>query len=458
MEHIEEKKSLKTVLQDILKDKISPCYLLYGEEDYLMEDALNRILDALLPEKERELNLFWVDGEGEDVSRICESICTPPLLPGRKLLVVKKTRLFQAKTSSQDFVRKAVELIEDDLPAAARHFMSILDAAGWTLEDLRDGGWRKIPDADWVKVLGGDAFLADREKWLPLVIDYCLTNHMMEKAPSGGDVTELEKLLTGVLPEGNCILFTADSVDKRKKLFKIVSEKGVVLNFSEARGEAAKKAVMMEAAYEFLQKKGKKLPPAAWAALGEKTGFKLRESMEALELLSTYTGENSVIEEKDLKDIIGKTSEDSVFDLTTALLAKNLENALSSLQDLLDHGVHPLMIVAMIGREVRLLLHGKIILCSEKLEAFRPDMDYNRFQRTVYPVFKKGAAAADLKGSGLAEQHPYVIYNSLIHAEKFSYERLIQEMEKLVNIDVTMKSTGVLPRYLLERLVMDLCR
>jgi DNA polymerase III subunit delta len=458
MEHVDERKSLKIVLRDIAKGNIAPCYLLYGEEDYLMEDALNRILDVLLPEKDRELNLFWVDGENEDVSSICESICTPPLIPGRKVLVVKKTRLFQAKASSQDFVRKVVELVDDDLPVAARFFMNILDTAGWTLEDLRDGGWRRIPDADWVRVLGGDAFLADREKWLSSVIDYCTTNHMIDKAPSGGNITDLEKLLTGILPEGHCVIFTADSVDRRKKLFKIVSEKGMVLNFSEARSEAAKKTMMMEAAHEFLEKKGKKLPPAAWAALGEKTGFKLRESMEALELLVTYTGERSVIDEKDLKDIIGKTSEDSVFDLTSALLEKNLGNALSSLQDLLDHGVHPLMILAMIGREVRLLLHGKIFLFSEKLEAFRPDMDYNRFQRTVYPAFKKRAAGPELKGSGLAEQHPYVIYNSLIHAEKFSYERLIQEMERLVDIDVAMKSTGVPPRYMLERLVMDLCR
>ncbi|MDO9585946.1 MAG: hypothetical protein Q7I93_05635, partial [Syntrophales bacterium] len=53
--------TLENALSDIKKGRIAPCYLLYGEEEYLIQDAFNKILDLLLPPADRALNLYAVD-------------------------------------------------------------------------------------------------------------------------------------------------------------------------------------------------------------------------------------------------------------------------------------------------------------------------------------------------------------------------------------------------------------
>jgi len=51
--------SLEQVLNDLQKGNApSPCYLLYGDEEYRLKGALDRILDGLLPSPERDLQLF----------------------------------------------------------------------------------------------------------------------------------------------------------------------------------------------------------------------------------------------------------------------------------------------------------------------------------------------------------------------------------------------------------------
>jgi DNA polymerase-3 subunit delta len=177
-----------------------------------------------------------------------------------------------------------------------------------------------------------------------------------------------------------------------------------------------------------------------------------------MELLVTYAADRPVIEAKDVEEVIGKTREDSVFDLLSAILDKNLIRALENLRDLLRQGVHHLMILTMIGREIRLLLHAKIILSSGGLKAFRPGMDYGPFSTQVYPRLKQMAAETGREGLFLAGQHPFVIYNALRHSGKYSQARLIHHMDQLVAADVAMKSTGRDPRLMLERLLIDLCR
>ena len=91
--------SLEAVLAELKRGKAVPCYLLYGEEEFRLRDALDKITATLIPDaRDRELNLFVTDGEHEDVGSLCESLITPPLLPGRKVVVVRETRFFPSKT------------------------------------------------------------------------------------------------------------------------------------------------------------------------------------------------------------------------------------------------------------------------------------------------------------------------------------------------------------------------
>src|SRR3990172_11251657 len=98
--------TLENVLSDIKKGRIAPCYLLYGEEEYLIQDAFNKIIDILLPAADRAFNLFFMEGGQENINDICLSLLTVPLIPGRKIVAVRNTTFFQSRKILPALVQK----------------------------------------------------------------------------------------------------------------------------------------------------------------------------------------------------------------------------------------------------------------------------------------------------------------------------------------------------------------
>ncbi|MGZ6248455.1 MAG: DNA polymerase III subunit delta [Syntrophales bacterium] len=448
---------VEKILIEMKKGKAdpSPCYLLYGEEEYLVKDALNKIIDAIIPASDRDMNLFFMDGEMEDVDSLCETVLTPPLIPGRKVVVLTNTRLFQTRIAPAELVQKIRQHFDNDPDMAVRHFMQFLKITGWNIEDLRDGGWKKITSDNWQKTVEGDSG-HDRETWLPEMIETCISRGMNVSEQRG--VTErLEDTLRKGIPAGIHLIITAETVDKRKRLFKTISETGTVLHFSRPKGEAKQKNALMETAKDLLAERGKQLTPGAWVTVGKKTGFDLADSMKALETLITYAGDKTSIEEADVEEVIGKTKEDTIFDLTGALVARKLDVALSNLKDLFDQGINHVLILSVIAREIRFLLHAKMLISSGKFGPVQPNMDYELFQRSVYPAILQWRSDKGRK-VGLDGQHPYVIYNALKNSYRFSYERLLKFLEDLVDMDIAFKTTTKEPKFMLERFIVDVCR
>jgi DNA polymerase-3 subunit delta len=450
--------SLEAVLAELKRGKAVPCYLLYGEEEFRLRDALDRITAALIPDaRDRELSLFLTDGEHEDVGSLCESLITPPLLPGRKVVVVRETRLFQSKNVLAPLIVRIRERLEPDPARAAADFMQFLTLTGLSLDDLRDGGWRKIDDDTWRKIVPDDGG-EGRETWLPRAVELCVSRGaVLVKEKTEEETDRLERVLAGGMPEGNHLILTAGTVDRRKRLFKAVSAVGRILTFATIKGEARQQQVVMEMAAGLLGGRGKRLSSGAWAALGQKTGFSLRESLGAIEKLITYSGEKAVIEAADVEAVIGRTKEEHVFDLTGAISGRNRSAALRTLKDLLDQGSPPLMIFSMITREIRFLLQAKLLIASGRMKGFSATMDYGRFQKSIHPSLKQGAGEGEDQVD-LVSQHPFVVYQFLKNAGRFTRSELAGYMEMLVRIDLALKSTGQDERLLLERFLLAVCK
>jgi DNA polymerase-3 subunit delta len=456
--------SLEAVLAEFEKGKAVPCYLLCGEEEFRLKDALDRITAALIPSaQDRELNLFVTDGEHEDVASLCESLVTPPLLPGRKVVVVRDTLLFQSKNVLTPLIGRIRERLDADPDRAAGDFMQFLAVTGMQLDDLRDGGWRKIDDDTWRKIVPDDDG-GDREGWLPRAVDLCVSRGAV--APRGKTEEEtdrLERVLASGMPEGNHLILTAAAVDRRKRLFKAVSSLGKVLSFAKVTGEGklkdrARQEAVQEMAAGPLSRAGKRVSAGAWSMLGQKTGFELRESLAAIEKLITYVGERGAIEAADVEAVIGRTKEERVFDLTRAVSERNLTASLRSLRELLDQGDPPLMIFAMLVREIRMLLQARLLVASGRLASFSPGMDYGRFQKTAYPSLVKLFGEAGMEGISSIPKTPFPAFQCLTHAGHFSREELAGYVVMLADIDLALKSSGQEPRLLLERFLILVCK
>ena len=58
----------------------------------------------------------------------------------------------------------------------------------------------------------------------------------------------------------------------------------------------------------------------------------------------------------------------------------------------------------------------------------------------------------------LVSQHPFVVYQALKNADRFTRSELAGYLEMLVRIDLALKSTGQEPRLLLERFLLAVCK
>ena len=432
---------------------MSPCYLLCGDETYLKTQALEKIVDAIVPAERSSLNLFYIEGETENVEEIRQSILTAPLIPGRKVVVVKNSQLLHSRASLPQMAARAVEVLESDPIKAAKQFGLFLKKAGWALEDLSGGNWKKISEADWRKALDSEEF-EEREKWIPRMIELCEKFDFSEQLDRSEG--QLDEVLRRGLPEGNCLILTAEAVDKRKALFKAISEQGVVLEFLKVKNDAGQRDLAGRISRELLGKSGKAMSSGAFLELGKKTGFDLKKLTGEIEKLVTYSGEKDLIDEKDIGLLIERAYEDSVFSLTAAICEKKSGKALEILRDLLEEGIHHLMILTMIAREFRLLLYARLLRESGKAGEISPDIEFPQFQKSVVPKIKEWAASEN----GLAElknQHPYVLYKLFRNTSRFSPAELISRLEYLLETDLGLKTTGQDPKLLMEKTIVLLC-
>jgi DNA polymerase-3 subunit delta len=446
---------LDKVIKNLNQGKVSPCYLLYGEEEYLISEYLNRIIEAIVPEADRDFSLFIFDGENTDADTLMKIIETPSLLGGRKVIIVKNTTIFSSRQNSADIVQKIIANLETNQEKAVKLFITFLKITGFSIDDLRDNGWKKISEEHWREAVEGKETWGEREKWLPLILEIYATTALNLSVEA--DTEEMEQVLHKTSSSGNCIIFTAQIVDKRKKIFKAVSETGTVIYFGKTRSAALQKDKLIKEAGRLLQKSGKKMSTGAWNKLGRKTGWELRNSMMELEKLIFFVGDRHIIEEADVEKAVGITSEDSVFELTTAMSEKNSSSALAALKRLLDQGEHHLMILTMLSREIRFLLQARILMDAKKLPPYRKGLEFSWFQKNIHPGLSELKAESESTGDSIFSQHPFVIYNAWRHCGSFSAPDLINFLDDLLKIDLAFKSSAAKPQILLENFLINTC-
>jgi len=447
---------LEKIIANLNQGKVSPCYLLYGDEEYLIAESVDRIIDKLVPETDRDFSLFFLDGEDAETEDLLKLIETTSLLGNRKVVVVKNSALFSSRHNTADIIQKIISNIDDYPDKAAKYFHVFLKISGMSLEDLQNNGWKKISDEQWREILEGENGAQDLEKWLPRILEICTNAAFKTRAPEGGE-DDAERIMMLAAATGNCVIFTAPMVDKRKKLFKMIAESGAAVYCGKSASAAAQKDNLIKEAQHLLQKYGKKMSPAAWTELGKKTGWDLRRSLAELEKLIFFTGEREIIEQNDVLELVGKTKEDSVFDLTSALGQKNIAAALSALKALLEQGMHPLMILTMLARELRLLIQAGILLDKKILPPCKTNAEYGWFQKNVYPLIADRKEKSNITADLIFSQHPFVIYNAWKNCGNFSLSKLTDLLHDLLEIDLALKSSGADPRILLEKFLVCAC-
>lgn len=81
-----EIKALRTAIKD---QAFSPAYYLYGDDDYLKAEELQRVVDATVEASIRDFNYEALRGAELDAETLGSTVSTPPMMADRRVVVIR---------------------------------------------------------------------------------------------------------------------------------------------------------------------------------------------------------------------------------------------------------------------------------------------------------------------------------------------------------------------------------
>jgi DNA polymerase-3 subunit delta len=294
--------------------------------------------------------------------------------------------------------------------------------------------------------------------WLEQVVEYA-SSAEMEIPVKTDEGSLLEEALQQGFPSDHCLLITTDTIDRRRSLYRLMEEKGIVADFSVTSGTGRKarsqqEAVLRNLAEEILSAAGKKIEPEALSLLLERTGFNLWALKTQLEKIISFVGEESLVTLEQAESMSDQFREEALYELNNSVTERNCEAALQVLNRLLDQNYHPLQVLASLATEVRRLLLAREFIEEHLAGSLDPSISYGSFQKTVLPIVKEKTE----KGSPLGSMHPFALHKTLVRSRAYQTADLINALQHLFQTDLTLKSSGIAGRAVMESLIMRLCR
>jgi len=226
-------------------------------------------------------------------------------------------------------------------------------------------------------------------------------------------------------PQSVLVLVFDGKLDKRKSLYKFLTQKGTVVEFNSLKGKD-----FSQWAIKYADERGKTFSNQSLGYLSLWDGTALEVMANELDKVCTYVGDRKRIEVDDLELMLTATAEANVFKMIDMLSLRKAKDAVELLNDCLRKSEAPLMILALMVRQFRNLLLIKKLL----------QRHYNE---------KEIAQKLNLQ--------PFVVSKGIKQCYKYTEQDLRVAMEKLLNTEVALKSTNVDARSLMERLVVELC-
>lgn len=158
---------------------------------------------------------------------------------------------------------------------------------------------------------------------------------------------------------GNCcestfFLFIESEVDKRSKLYKVVSDKGYASEFA-VQDEVTLKRWMMG----IIKKEEKQISANDLNYLLEKTGTDMENIRTELEKLFCYCLDRDSITREDIDEVCVTKVSNHIFDMVSAIAEKRQKDALNFYYDLLALKEPPMRILFLIARQCNTLLQVK---------------------------------------------------------------------------------------------------
>jgi DNA polymerase III subunit delta len=224
--------------------------------------------------------------------------------------------------------------------------------------------------------------------------------------------------------ESSVVIFVADEIDKRRKISKMLLEKTVAVEFAPLS-----EVELMTWTKGKLKERNAEIEDRALRHLVGLVGSNLRKLSAEVEKLAVAALPDSLITFELVEQLVPNSRELSNFELTDYLLAKNRPRALQILHKILDDGAEPLMLLGLIANNFH-----RLFLAKELMRGGVERAEVARALRLPY---------------GKQEEF-------LATARRADAERLAQNLKRIAETDLAIKTSQATPRLQIEMLVCEL--
>ena len=455
--------SIPNIAKEIEGGEVHPVYLLCGEEDFLIENTLKQMLDALLDDPStRDFNLDFLDGITVSVRDVLSAVEVYPMVSDWRVVVVREPTVFQTKkgTLPIDLLRNAADATDEDPRKAISIMLKVLGVSAQEIADQSNDFSDAV--SELIEEINDSLSPPDLEFLHGLPQIAAQVDDLQNLSGSADDVELLIEWLEGLLPTTSILIFTVKgNVDARSRLVKTINRVGKYVSFAQLESARSfQQDPLFQSVSRKLSGVEKKITPRAFNMLRERTGNDMHVIFETVEKIISFVGEKEQIDEEDVRNLVSQGSFDNIFALTDAIGKRSLGQAVESLHSVLQSGEPPIKVNALIARQMRLALQAKLLVEKENMKPTVGRMNYQSFVDTIFKPL-----ASQMSGSlpqnaqvNLLKQNPYAAYKIFQCIPFFSTPELIQGLEKTLDADTQLKSSQLAPECILEQLVYELCQ
>jgi DNA polymerase III subunit delta len=475
--------SLPQYLKETGNASFAPIYLIYGE-DFLYEQAVNQIVNVIIPDHSKQRHGYEIirQQESSQIIDVTEKINTYAFFNHKKIIELRDSNIFVGAKNQGKLIGKIKKAYDNsDIIRATRYYLELLERLKVDIDD--------ICDENILNLLGIESNEFPDIKWL-LTVNEETKQNTLTRTNSADDIGLLEQALVNGFPKNNHLIISTDTIDKRSSLFQAIKKYGVIIDCSVSRGSRkADKDIQRQTLANYmnreLKKYHKQIDPEAFDIFYERIGFDIRNFAGCLEKTIQYVGDRTIIDKEDVEAVLHRGRLDPIYEITGAIMEKNLGKSINFLSSLLDSGYHPLQILTAITNQVRRVLLIKEFMASPYGNLWRKGIRFDQFQNEVTPAIRRFDDAllnhldeqkhafwekAEIQNQTSKknvssdlfllkkDQHPYAVYVLFLKADLFDHTELLSDLMNLSQADAAMKTSGQRPKSILEELIISICR
>lgn len=274
-------------------------------------------------------------------------------------------------------------------------------------------------------------FLADKR----LVVVYGLLQRFVPRQSIRSIAKSSEKQIIGYeifvdiirnIPESTILILIETDLKETNPLFKMISSTARVKAFPLLKSPQLREWINRR-----ITEKGGSISPSAIMTLTHLIGNNLWIMSTELEKLFLYTNGNR-IEDKDVKILVSYSQQSNIFAMVDAIVESSIQKAESLLQQLLSEGNSPTQLLAMLTRQMRLIVRTREM----------------RVQKVSETEMR----------SRLGLSADWLVRKTLEQASRYTLPRIKQVYRQLLETDIAIKTGKYDGELALNILIVELCQ